>query len=110
MDFTFSTDHQRLKALAAKSFADKPTADPDAAWAELARAGLLGVALPADHGGSGLGVVELCLVLEQAGRAATPAALVPVLAGAAAVAQFGTPALQGRLLPGVIAGEQLLTL
>ena len=110
MDFTFSTDQQGLKTLAQKAFADKRTADPEAAWAELARAGLLGVALPADHGGSGLGVIELCLVLEQAGRAATPAALAPVLAGAAAVAQFGTPSLQAQLLPGVISGEQLITL
>jgi alkylation response protein AidB-like acyl-CoA dehydrogenase len=110
MDFSFSTDQQGLKTLATKAFADKRTADPEAVWGELARAGLLGVALPADHGGSGLGVLELCLVLEQAGRAATPAPLPAVLAGAAAIAQFGTPALAEQLLPGVISGEQLISI
>ena len=52
---------------------------PPRLWAELARAGLLGVALPDEHGGAGLGFLELCVLLEQAGRAAAPVPLVPTL-------------------------------
>ena len=46
-------------------------------WAELAEAGLLGIALPERRGGGGLGFLELCLVLEEVGRTVAP---VPALA------------------------------
>ena len=48
---------------------------------ELAKAGLLGIALPEDVGGSGLGFLELCLLLEQVGRTVAP---LPLLADAGA--------------------------
>ena len=41
-------------------------------WDALAEANLLGVALPTDVGGSGLGIIEQCLVLEQVGRTVAP--------------------------------------
>src|SRR5205807_3172040 len=37
-------------------------------WAELARADLLGIALPEQVGGSGHGVMELCVLLQEMGR------------------------------------------
>ena len=65
-----STDHcthERLKAVeSAPEWFDRSV------WAALARADLLGVALPEDVGGSGLGFVELCLLLEEVGRAVVP--------------------------------------
>ncbi len=83
--------------------------DP-ALWAELARANLLGLCLPEDVGGSGFGLVELCLILEQQGRCVAPVPLWPTLAlGALAVAEFGTQAQRDALLPGVIAGDVILT-
>jgi alkylation response protein AidB-like acyl-CoA dehydrogenase len=106
MDFGFTPDQEALKALAQKALAGAH--DPDAVWRELARAGLLGVALPAEHGGSGLGLTELGLLLEQAGRAAAPASLVPALVSAAALAKHGT-AEQTRGLDGVLAGTSLVT-
>ncbi len=50
--------HERLRALetSGEYFARD-------AWAELAKANLLGIALPESAGGSGLGFVELCLLL-----------------------------------------------
>src|SRR5882724_2091277 len=47
---------------------------PHEAWREICRAGLAGVALPEEHGGAGLGVVELALIVEElaaAGAGAT---------------------------------------
>ncbi|HEV7719973.1 MAG TPA: acyl-CoA dehydrogenase family protein, partial [Iamia sp.] len=79
-------------------------------WSALAAAGLLGVALPADLGGSGLGLVEQCLVLEQVGRTVAP---VPVLAscvlGALPIATFGTDGQRTRWVPPMISGEVVLT-
>ena len=83
--------------------------DP-ALWAELAKANLLGLCLPEDEGGSGFGLVELCLILEQQGRRVAPVPLWPTLVlGALAIAEFGTPAQKQALLPGVIAGDVVLT-
>lgn len=85
--------------------ADGPRHDPEL-WRALADAGLLGVGLPADLGGSGLGIIEQCLVLEQVGRAVAP---VPVLAatvlGALPIATFGDEALRRRWVPGAVDGS-----
>ena len=79
-------------------------------WRALADANLLGIALPEDVGGSGLGPVELCLLLEQQGRVVAP---VPVWAtvalGALPIAEFGTAAQRDAWLPGVVAGDVFLT-
>ncbi len=81
-----------------------------ALWSELAKANLLGLCLPEDVGGSGFGLVELCLLLEQQGRRVAP---VPVLAtvvlGALPIAEFGTAEQRSAWLPGVIAGDVLLS-
>ena len=79
-------------------------------WAELAAAGLIGVALPESMGGGGFGVLEACLLLEEVGRAVAP---IPyqstVMMGALPLAEFGSEAQKKRDLPGVVAGEVVLT-
>lgn len=79
-------------------------------WAALAQADLLGIALPEAHGGGGYGFFELALILEQVGHAVAPVPVLPTLAlGALAIAEFGTDDQQAALLPGVIAGDVILT-
>jgi alkylation response protein AidB-like acyl-CoA dehydrogenase len=97
--------HERLKELEADgSGFDRET------WAELAKAGLLGIALPEAFGGSGLGFVALCLVLEQVGRTVAPVPVLPtVVLGALPIAVFGTDAQKQAYLPGVVSGETVLT-
>jgi 3-oxocholest-4-en-26-oyl-CoA dehydrogenase beta subunit len=97
--------HERLKELEAggEGF-DRDT------WAELAKAGLLGIALPEDAGGSGLGFVALCQLLEEVGRTVAPVPVLPtVVLGALPIAQFGTEEQRQRYLPGVVAGDIVLT-
>lgn len=50
-----------------------PVAD---VWAKLAGMGVVGLAVPEGSGGMGLGMLDLVLLLEEAGRAALPAPLV----------------------------------
>jgi alkylation response protein AidB-like acyl-CoA dehydrogenase len=122
MDFSFSDEQQALRALARQVFEDHLTherlkqvaAEPDwfarDVWAVLADAKLLGVALAEEYGGGGLGVVELCLLLEEAGRAVAPLPLWPTLVlGAMPVAELGTDEQRRRWLPGVAAGKVMLT-
>jgi len=79
-------------------------------WAELAKAGLLGLALPTSHGGGGYGLVELALLLEAQGRVVAPVPLWATLVlGGLPVAEFGSERLQAAVLPGVIAGSTVLT-
>ncbi|MCB0995910.1 MAG: acyl-CoA/acyl-ACP dehydrogenase, partial [Acidimicrobiales bacterium] len=98
--------HERLKELTA---GDDPAFDRRA-WAALAEANLLGVCLPESGGGSGFGVMELCLLCEQVGRHVAP---VPLLAsvglGGMTLAAHGSPEQQAAWLPGVIDGSVVLT-
>ena len=79
-------------------------------WSELAKADLLGLAVPTAHGGGGYGMVELCLLLEAQGKAVAPVPLWATLVlGALPIAEFGSDALTASLLPGVAAGDVFLT-
>lgn len=122
MDFAFTEEQDAVQELARQILEDQCGPDQlkaieaagDAyatkAWAELAKAGLLGIGLPESAGGGGLGFIETCLVLQEVGRTTAP---VPVLAsvvlGAMPVARFGTDEQQQRLLPGVVDGTSILT-
>jgi acyl-CoA dehydrogenase len=78
-------------------------------WAELAKADLLGIALPEDVGGGGYGYLEACLLLQEAGRAVAVVPLYSTLVAAVTIGEFGTDVQRRHLLPGVAAGEVVLT-
>lgn len=97
--------HERLKALEASGeWFDRRT------WAELAKANLLGTAIPEAFGGSGLGLIELGLLLEEVGRAVAPVPVLPALVlGALPIAEFGSAEQRRRLLPAIAGGERVLS-
>jgi alkylation response protein AidB-like acyl-CoA dehydrogenase len=122
MNFTLSEEQSAIQSLAREILEKEVTperrneiaSDPDGfdrrVWAELAKANLLGAALPESAGGSDCGFLGLCLFLEEVGRSLAPIPALPTLAmGALAIAEFGTEAQQRRLLPGVAAGDTLLS-
>ena len=79
-------------------------------WAELARSELLGVSLPEDVGGSGHGIMELAVLLEEVGRRVVPVPLLSTIAlGAFPIARFGTAEQRKRYLVPVLEGTSLLT-
>ncbi len=121
MDFALTEEQSSIRDLAAKILTDHCTPEALRAvedgegfdrvlWTKLADAGLLGVCIPEAHGGLGLGLVELAILVEEAGRAAAP---VPVLAGLAlgalTIVRHGTEQQQAYLLPGISAGTTLVT-
>jgi len=122
MDFSLTPEQQALSELAQRILEDALTPPrlreieageewfDRAAWVELARAKLLGLALPEEVGGEGLGLIELCLLLEQAGRTVAPLPVLPTLVlGALPVAAFGSETQRRRWLPGVASGDLVLT-
>jgi alkylation response protein AidB-like acyl-CoA dehydrogenase len=83
----------------------------EAVWSKMAELGWMGLILPEEHGGSGLGFVDLVVVLEEMGRAVVPGPFFSTVAvGAVALLEGGTPAQQAELLPGVAAGERRVSL
>lgn len=120
MDFSLTEEQTAVRDLAAQILGDLTTQErlsalDDAgfdvqAWRALAEAGLLGVALPEDAGGGGLGFLGAHLLLEAVGAHAAPLPVWETLVlGALPVARFGSAALQERWLPRVIDGSTLLT-
>ena len=81
MDFNFDESQRAVRDLARRCFARAPLEPERAreAFRELGHAQLLGVALPAAVGGSDVGLVALCALLEQAGQAASAVPLIPAL-------------------------------
>jgi alkylation response protein AidB-like acyl-CoA dehydrogenase len=99
------TPPERLKQLeAGEDPFDRST------WGELGEAGLLGVGLPEDLGGGGLGLLEVGLVLEEVGRHVAPLPVLPsIVMGAMAVAAFGTDEQRSKLVPAAASGDTVLT-
>ena len=122
MDFSLTDDQRALSDLAAQILADRCTLERLKAiestderydrelWAQLAKAGLLGASLPESVGGSGGGFLESCLLLEQQGRRVAMLPLLPTLVSAALpLVRFGSAEQQRCYLPGVVAGDTLLS-
>ncbi|MBA3655490.1 MAG: acyl-CoA/acyl-ACP dehydrogenase [Actinobacteria bacterium] len=102
MDFTLSDEQAAVQETARAVFTGRGS------WRDLATANLLGIALPDDVGGSGLGMVELALILEEQGRVVAPLPVWPTLVAALAVDRFDID--RATWLPRVIAGDAVLSI
>ena len=69
MDFSLSEAQTEIAGLARKILAEQDSAPRQ--WTDLAAAGVLAAGLPEPLGGAGLGFLEQCSVLAEAGRAAS---------------------------------------
>lgn len=89
---------------------DARKAFPKEAWAAICDAGLCGVALPEEYGGSGQGMLEMALIVEAlcaAGGGATLAQLYMInpIFGGVALAKFGSKRQKDAMLPALIRGD-----
>ncbi len=77
-------------------------------WQEVGSAGFIGVSIPEQYGGGGMGIGELAVVAEELAAHGCPLMLLmvsPAVCGTI-LARFGTPEQRGRWLPGLAAGER----
>ena len=75
-------------------------------WRQLADNGWLGIAFPETEGGSGLGLTDLVVLMEEIGRAVMPGPYPStVLLGGAIIAEAGSAAQRREFLPRIAAGE-----
>jgi len=78
-------------------------------WAALAESGLLSLVVPTDHGGEGLGLAELAVVLRAAGQSAVQLPVWETLCvGALTLAAAGSDDQRKSLLPGIASGDLVL--
>jgi alkylation response protein AidB-like acyl-CoA dehydrogenase len=122
MDFSFTEDQNSIRDLVKQMLTDIVNEDSlkalakegawfhERAWAQLAASEMLGLAIAEEHGGAGMGLTELCLLLEQVGRTVAPIPAIETLVSAALpLSEFGTPEQKDRFLSGIAQGRIIMT-
>jgi alkylation response protein AidB-like acyl-CoA dehydrogenase len=90
---------------------ETPTAYDAALWRKMAHQGWTGIVFDEEHGGLGLGLVEMAVALEEMGRALLPGPyLSTVLLAGVAIDAAGNPAQKRKYLPRIANGEARATL
>ena len=116
MNFDFTDDQQAIKRTAKELLADRLKSErvrelaeegryDDEVWKELCELGWPGIFIGEEHGGQGLGTVELVILMEELGYALAP---LPFLSNAAAglvLEAAGSDEQKQRWLPGIASGE-----
>jgi alkylation response protein AidB-like acyl-CoA dehydrogenase len=117
MDFTQSDEHvmlgEAVSAIASKFgheyYVTKARADERTTelWQAVGEAGFLGVNVPEEYGGGGMGISELAMVAEELAAAGCPLLIMVVSPAICAtiIAKFGTDEQKQRWLPGFATGE-----
>ncbi|OJZ75193.1 acyl-CoA dehydrogenase [Mycobacterium paraffinicum] len=98
----FLTSHKARWA--ARSLLDAAEEPRPPFWQNLVELGWLGLHIDEEHGGSGFGLPELVVVVEELGRAVAPGPFVPTVIASAVIAKDGSAEQKSRLLPGLIDG------
>jgi alkylation response protein AidB-like acyl-CoA dehydrogenase len=123
MNFGFSEEQELLRNTARKFFENEcpstfvrermaePAGVTDEFWMKLAEQGWVGLIYPEDVGGTGLGFVDLTVLMEEMGRASMPGPFFStVLLGGLAVHEAGSAAQKKEWLAKVSAGQAKLAL
>jgi alkylation response protein AidB-like acyl-CoA dehydrogenase len=116
MDFDLTEDQREIKNVARELLsARSPFAKvreaaeaaeyDDALWREIVELGWPGIAVAEEHGGQGLGAVELAVLLEELGYACAATPFLATAVAATVIQSGGTSEQRRRWLPGLISGE-----
>lgn len=116
MEFDFTEDQHEIKRTARDLLAKRSTAErvrtaaesatyEESLWTELIELGWPGVAISEDHGGGGLGVLELATLLEESGYALANSPLLATAACGLAIQEAGSDEQKGQWLPKLASGE-----
>jgi alkylation response protein AidB-like acyl-CoA dehydrogenase len=116
MDFGYTDDQsdirrtardllaERAKPERVREFAESGKTDTEL-WRELCELGWPGIAVAEEHGGQGLGAIELSILCEELGRALAPVPFLPSALAAAVISHGGDAEQRSRWLPGLASGE-----
>jgi alkylation response protein AidB-like acyl-CoA dehydrogenase len=118
MDFGFTDDQREIQRTARDLLAERATPArvrehaeartvDEALWRELSGLGWPGIAISEEHGGQGLGQIELSILCEELGRSLAPVPFLPSAMAGAMIEQAGAAEQCERWLPGLAAGETI---
>jgi alkylation response protein AidB-like acyl-CoA dehydrogenase len=116
MNFDFTDDQQAIKRTANEMLAARFKPDhvrelaeagryDDDAWREMCELGWAGIFIDEEHGGQGLGIVELVILMEELGYSLAPVPFLSNAAAGLALQLAGTDEQKERWLPGIASGE-----
>ena len=117
MDFGFNQEQELLRNTARKFLENECTsefvrarmAEPagvtDAFWAKLAEQGWTGLVYPEEFGGTGLGFVDLTVLMEEMGRAVMPGPFFSTLLAGLTILEAGSAAQKKEWLTKIAGGE-----
>jgi alkylation response protein AidB-like acyl-CoA dehydrogenase len=118
MDFAFNDEQREIKSTArdfiasrfkpekVRELAESDGPYDDGLWKEMCDLGWPGIAIAEEHGGQGLGVVELVIIQEELGYGLAPSPLISNAAAGAVIELAGSDEQKSRWLPGIASGEQ----
>jgi acyl-CoA dehydrogenase len=120
MDFAFTPEQERIREAVTKLCAqfgdeywlkkDREGGFPTEVHQALANDGWLGIAMPEEYGGAGLGITEAAIMMqaisESGGGFSGASAVHMNIFGLNPVVVFGTADQKKRMLPGLIAGKE----
>ncbi len=117
MNFDFTDDQQAIKRTAReflaarykpeimRELAEDERGFTDEQWRELVELGWPGVTIAEEHGGLGLGAVELVVIAEEIGYALAPSPLHSDVCAALLLSAAGSEEQQAKWLPALASGE-----
>src|SRR5829696_3594795 len=116
MDFGLTDDQRDIQRTARELLGSRATPErvrehaeagraDDALWTELCELGWPGIAIAEEHGGQGLGTVELTILCEELGRTIAPVPFLPTVLAATLIEHAGSDEQRSRWLPGLASGE-----
>jgi alkylation response protein AidB-like acyl-CoA dehydrogenase len=79
-------------------------------WKKMAEQGWQGLIVPDTYGGSGMGYMDLIILIEEFGRALVPGPFIPTTVAAIALLEAGSEEQKKQHLPRIASGEQIWTL
>src|SRR3990172_12246427 len=79
----------------------------DELWGELGEGGFLGMMIPPEYGGGGLGLQQMAVFIEEMGHQGIPLLLIVVgnVMDAGLIARYGSAEMKERYLPPLARGE-----
>src|SRR6266850_8250975 len=120
MDFGLSQDQVLLKdtirrylesecpTSRVRAIMESDTGHDPALWQGLARLGVAGLHVPAEHGGSGLELLDVALAAEELGWACTPGPFLACALATAALGASGNDGAAARWLPAIADGSSIV--
>ncbi len=117
MDFDFTDEQRAIKSTAheflgarfkpehVRELAEGESPYSDEDWKAISELGWPGIAIAEEHGGEGLGTVELVILLEELGHFCAPTPLISNAYAGAVIQEAGSDSQKAEWLPGIASGE-----